>query len=249
VERLTIDLNCDMGEGCGNDAELMGYISSANVACGYHAGTRDTMRITCELAVSGGVAVGAHPGYPDRENFGRTNMDLPPAKVYQIVTDQIATLQAIAKEAGTSLAHVKPHGALYNQAARDPELAAAIADAVWDFDPELVLFGLSSSEYVEIAESRGLKVASEVFADRTYQVDASLTPRSEPNALITETDAALAQVLEMVRDGTVTAVSGEKIPIRAETLCIHGDGAHAVEFAGAIRKLLRDNNIEINATR
>jgi len=249
VDTLKIDLNCDMGEGCGNDAELMDHISSANIACGYHAGTLETMRATTELAVTKGVAVGAHPGYPDKENFGRTNMDLSPGEVYKIVADQISTLAEVAQTCGTSLSHVKPHGALYNQAARDPELAAAIAEAVRDLDQNLVLFGLSGSDYIDIAEGRGLKVASEVFADRTYQPDASLTPRSQSNALITDTDAALAQVLEMVRHGTVTAIDGRKIPIRAETLCIHGDGTHAVEFARAINKALRENNIKIGAMR
>lgn len=238
-----------MGEGCGNDAELMKYISSANIACGYHAGDRETMRRTVQLALEHGVAIGAHPGYPDKANFGRTNMNLPAEEAYEIVSDQISTLIAIARDCGTKLSHVKPHGALYNQAARSPDLAAAIADAVFDVDRSLVLFGLSGSDYIHIAENRGLKVASEVFADRTYQPDASLTPRTEANALIIDEQAALGQVLAMVQNGTVIAVTGERITIRADTICIHGDVAHAVRFAQAINRALTENNVEIGAIR
>lgn len=247
MDRLKIDLNCDMGEGCGNDAALMDFVSSANIACGYHAGDRETMLRTAEVAIEKGVAIGAHPGYPDRENFGRTAMNMSSKEVYEIVSDQIAALSEIVINAGGKLGHVKPHGALYNQAARDAELAAAIADAVYDFDPDLVLFGLSGSGYIAIAEKRGLRVASEVFTDRTYQPDGSLTPRSESGALIHDADTALAQVLQMIKKGVVTAVTGETVPIRAETICIHGDGANALKFAEAINRMLSENQIEIHS--
>ncbi len=243
--RATIDLNCDLGEGCGKDAELMKYISSANIACGYHAGDADTMRRTVELAIENGVAIGAHPGYPDRENFGRTELHLPPNEVRKIVTEQIEALHRIATSCGGKLRHVKAHGALYNQAAKDAELANAIASAVKDFDDSQVLFCLAGSEMLSIAEAMGLMTASEVFADRTYRADGSLTPRSQPNALIKEEATALEQVLQIVQQQTVTATGGQVIPIRAETICIHGDGENAVAFAKAIRKKLEDNSIEI----
>ena len=242
---MKIDLNCDMGEGYGNDAELMDYVSSANIACGFHAGDAATMRTTVETAIEKGVAIGAHPGYRDRENFGRIAMRLSPKKIHDIVTEQIATLNEIATTCGGKLTHVKPHGALYNQAARDSELAAAIAEAVFTIDANLVLFGLSGSVSIVEAEMRGLRTASEVFADRTYQPDGSLTPRIEPNALINDAQMAAAQVVQMVTQQTVTALDGQTVRIKADTICIHGDGSHALEFAGAIAAALAANNIKI----
>lgn len=235
-----IDLNCDMGEGCPNDAELMNYVSSVNIACGYHAGDATTMRTTAELANEKNIAIGAHPSFPDRENFGRTAMIMTPREVYDIVTFQIAALNDICHASGIVLSHVKPHGALYNQSARDTKLAAAIAEAVRDTNPLLVLFGLSGSVSIIEAERLGLRTASEVFADRTYQRNGSLTPRSEPNAMISDVDLAAAQALSMVRDGAVIAVDGVSTPVRAETICIHGDGEHAVRFAGAVRGKLSE---------
>ena len=240
-----IDLNCDMGEGCGNDAALMEYISSANIACGYHAGDAATMRTTVETALGKGVAIGAHPGYPDRENFGRIAMQLPPKKVQEIVAEQIAALSEIAVAAGGKLNHVKVHGALYNQAARDTELAAAIAEAVRDFDENLVLFCLSGSPMISEAEKLGLRTASEVFADRTYQPDGSLTPRTLPNALIYETDQAVRQAIQMLTTGGVTTVDGSRLNIRADTICLHGDSENALEFAISISRALAQNNIAI----
>ena len=242
---MLIDLNCDMGEGCGNDGELMKYISSANVACGFHAGDLDTMRRTVELAMNHGVAIGAHPGYRDRENFGRTPASLSTAEVVDIVAEQIATLKTVCEEFGASLHHVKPHGALYNQAAKDRELAAAIAEAVHGADPGLILYGLSGSFLISEARGRGLVAASEVFADRTYQPDGSLTPRTETDALIIASKDAAAQALQMVKLKTVTATTGETISIRADTLCIHGDGEHAVAFAKQIRRVLEESGITI----
>lgn len=244
---VTIDLNCDMGEGCGNDAELMDYVTSANIACGFHAGDAATMRRTVETAIEKSVAIGAHPGYPDRENFGRVAMQMPPNQVFDIVTEQIAALNEITITAGGKLSHVKTHGALYNQAACDAELAAAIAEAVLHFDPKLVLFCLSGSLMILEAEKRGLSTASEVFADRTYQSDGSLTPRSQPNALIYETMTAVSQAIQMVNERTVATASGGTIPIRADTICIHGDGENALEFARAINHALKANGVEIRA--
>jgi UPF0271 protein len=242
---VKIDLNCDMGEGCGNDAALMDYVSSANIACGYHAGDAATMEKTVEIALEKGVSIGAHPGYPDRENFGRTAMSMSAKDIIAIVTDQVSALGYIIQKMGGTLAHVKPHGALYNQAARDAELAAAIAEAVLAFDPALVLFGLSGSVSITEGERSGLTVASEVFADRTYQRDGSLTPRNSPGALILETESSVAQAMQMLTSGTVTTLAGETIPIRAETICLHGDGEHAVEFAAAIYQSLNEHNIEV----
>lgn len=244
---LKIDLNCDLGEGCGNDAALMDHISSANIACGGHAGDAETMRRTAGIAIEKGVAIGAHPGYADRENFGRRQMHLSATEVIELITDQIATLDTIVGSLGGRIAHVKPHGALYNHAARDPELAAAIAAAVAAYDPQLVLFGLSGSPSIEEGEKAGLTSASEVFADRTYRPDLSLTPRSEPNALITDPDHAVTQSLDMIKYGRVRTTDGTVAAIRADTICIHGDGPAAVEFAAAITDALAANDISIEA--
>ncbi len=234
-----------MGEGCGNDAELMKLISSTNIACGFHAGDRATMTDTVELAVVHNVAIGAHPGYQDLKNFGRTPMSLPPKEVFAIVVEQIDELRKICADRGAVLHHVKPHGALYNQAAKDRELAAAIAEAVASIDRGLILYGLSGSTLISEAESAGLKTASEVFADRTYQGDGSLTPRTQSDALITDSEASAAQALRMIRSGTVTSTTGEIVPIKADTLCIHGDGEHAVEFAKAIREALAITGVSV----
>jgi UPF0271 protein len=242
---MLIDLNCDMGEGCGNDAELMKYISSANIACGFHAGDAETMRRTVELAMDHGVAIGAHPGYRDRENFGRTAASLSRTEVLDIIREQIATLKTVCEDFGATLHHVKPHGALYNQAAKDRELAAAIAEAVHNAGPDLILYGLSGSYLISEADARGLITASEVFADRTYQPDGTLTPRTESNALISEAEDAVAQALQMIGSQTVTATTGKTFSIRADTLCIHGDGEHAGAFAKQIRQAFDESGIKI----
>ena len=243
----TIDINCDLGEGCGHDAELMGLISSANIACGLHAGDEDTMARTVELAIENAVAIGAHPSYADRENFGRTEMFLAQNEVFDLVAQQIFTLRRICDVAGAELHHVKPHGALYNQAAKDRNLAAAIAKAVNEVDEGLTLYGLSGSYLISEAAAVGLKTASEVFADRTYQNDGTLTPRSRPDALITDADASLSQVFQMIEEQSVTTTSGKTVPLRAETICLHGDGEHAVSFASKIRAALIDRGFEIRA--
>ena len=241
----SVDLNCDMGEGYANDRVLMDYVSSVNVACGFHAGDADTMRATVDAALEKSVAVGAHPSFPDREHFGRRDLTLSPGEVYSIVAEQINIFRAVCETAGTHMGHVKPHGALYNLAARDHETAEAIAKAVYDIDPRLILYGLSGSNSISAGDRVGLRTASEVFADRTYQADGSLTPRKELNALITHTAAAAAQALAMVRDGIVVSVSGEGVAVRADTICIHGDGPQAVQFAAAISSELKMNNIRI----
>jgi 5-oxoprolinase (ATP-hydrolysing) subunit A len=227
-----------MGEGMDNDALIMPYILSANIACGYHAGDEETMRETMELATRSGVAVGAHVSFYDRENFGRKEMQLSPEEAHDIVIRQLEIIDKVAGSMGIKLAHVKPHGALYNMSARDKELAATIAGAIREYDPSLVLFGLSNSHSIAEAKKLGLQTASEVFADRTYRDDGSLTPRSQPGALIEDIDKAVEQVLQMINSGTVTTTSGKEIPILAETICIHGDGKHAAFFARAIYKQL-----------
>jgi 5-oxoprolinase (ATP-hydrolysing) subunit A len=245
--RATVDLNCDMGEDAGNDKSILPFISTVNIACGYHAGDEKTIWQTIEGALKHKVAVGAHPSYLDRENFGRTEMDLPPEEVYELVTQQLLLFNEIANSVSAPFHHVKPHGALYNRSAKDKKMAIAIARAVKDFDERLILFGLSGSHSVHEAKAIGLKTASEVFADRSYQDDGSLSPRSVANALIEDISLATKQVLQMIKKGTVISVSGKEMPILAETICIHGDGKQAVKFAKEINRALKENHIDIKA--
>lgn len=240
--KLRIDLNCDLGEGAGHDAALMPLITSANIACGAHAGDLATMRETVALAQRYGVAVGAHPGFADRENFGRRELPLTPEEIRATVRGQIELLRAIAP-----VRHVKPHGALYNMAARDPVIADAIAAAVHEIDPALIVFAPAHSELACAALSRHLRVANEVFADRTYRGDSSLTPRSEPEALIHDGDAAVTQVLRMIREGVVRATDGTDVVIVADTVCVHGDGPTPVEFVRRLRAEFAAAGIEICA--
>jgi UPF0271 protein len=240
-----VDLNCDMGEGSGNESEIMPYISSANIACGYHAGDLETIIETISLAKKHQVAIGAHPSFPDRENFGRTEMHLSDAEIHELVLLQVEFLSEMARVAGESLRHVKPHGALYNMSAKKPMLAEIIANAVKDFEAGLFLFGLSGSCSIKEARAIGLSTASEVFADRTYQDNGNLTSRNEPNALIEDADKAVQQALQIVKEGVVTSVSGKQIPVIAETICIHGDGKYAVEFARKIYEALKREGVMI----
>ena len=247
-----IDINCDMGEAFGNypmpnDEILFKYISSANIACGFHAGDPKVMQDTVALAIQNNVAIGAHPGLPDLQGFGRREMKISPKEAYQITIYQIGALSGFVKAAHAKLNHVKPHGALYNMAARDVKLAQAIVDAIHDFDPSLILYGLAGSEMIIAASKIGLKSASEVFADRTYQDDGSLTPRSLANALITNEKDSLAQVLKMINQQQVISVNQKVISLKADTLCIHGDGEHAVEFAKTIHQTLKNEGITIKA--
>ncbi len=234
-----IDVNCDMGEGCENDEAIMPYISSANIACGYHAGNEQKMQETILRAIKYNVHIGAHPSFNDRDNFGRKEVTISPTEVYDLVIQQIHILQKIAKKNNTSLHHVKPHGALYNMAAKDPQLAKAIARAVKDFNNQLVVYGLSGSHIISEANALNLRTANEVFADRTFNDDGTLIPRSDANALITNSDHSIKQVMDIVQKGFVTAHSGKKLPISAETICIHGDGINAVEIAMQLKRRLR----------
>ena len=247
-----IDLNCDMGESfgawrMGNDLEILDHVTSANIACGFHAGDPTTMRKTVEAAVAKGVAVGAHPGLPDLQGFGRRTMAVSPAEAYDLTVYQIGALAAFVQAAGGRLAHVKAHGALYNMAAKDPQLSEAIARAVHDVDPDLVLFGLAGSETIRAAEKVGVRAAGEVFADRSYQDDGSLTPRSRPDAMIEDADRAAAQVRRMVCDGVVRSTSGAEVAVRADTLCIHGDQPGALAFVKRIRIELERAGVDVKA--
>lgn len=233
-----MDINCDMGEGIGNEVALMPYIDSANIACGFHAGDAATMREVILLCLKYNVNIGAHPSFPDRENFGRTLMQLPEPEVYDLVMTQLSGINDIARECGGKLHHVKPHGALYNMAAKNAVLAKTIAEAVKDFDVALVYYGLSGSVMIEEAKKAGLQTAQEVFADRTYQADGSLTPRSQGNALLADSPAVIKQVSKIIKEKKVNTIDGGEISIQADTICIHGDGEHAVEFAKAIYKLV-----------
>lgn len=227
-----------MGEGIGNEKALMPFISSANIACGYHAGDEATMQQVVELCLKFNVHIGAHPSFPDRKNFGRTEMLLSLSEVYAVVTDQLKLLHDIVIKMGTKMHHVKPHGALYNMAAKDPALAKTIAQAVKDFDCSLTYYGLSGSDMIIRAKAAGLQTANEVFADRSYQPDGSLTSRSLSYALLTNVDDVVKQVSTFVKESKVITVTGEEIFVKADTICIHGDGKHAIDFAEAIYKKL-----------
>jgi len=247
-----IDLNCDMGESygawrMGNDEAVLGFVSSANVACGFHGGDPSTMRQTVAAAVARQVAVGAHPSLPDLVGFGRRVMQITPQEAYDMVVVQVGALAAVAATQGTRLHHVKAHGALYNMAAKDAALAQAICRAVRDVDASLVLYGLAGSQLVRAAQDLGLRAAHEVFADRTYQDDGSLTPRNQPGAMIEDADTAVAQVLRMVREGVVRSTGGRDVPVQADTLCIHGDQPNALVFARALHDALREAGIAVRA--
>jgi UPF0271 protein len=236
---MQIDLNCDLGEGSPHDAELMALITSANIACGAHAGDESTMQRCIELAMRHGVAIGAHPGYADRDYFGRRELQLSISEIFQLVQEQVRLLQALVTFRGARLKHVKPHGALYNQAARDPLIATAVAEAVQQIDPSLVLYGLSGGELGVASRVIGQPFAAEVFADRSYRADGSLTDRSRPDALIENPAAGCAQVLRVIREGVIRTVDGTDLAVRADTVCLHGDGPDAVAFAREINEALR----------
>ena len=247
---MRIDLNGDVGESfgaytLGNDADLLRYVSSANIACGWHAGDPTTMRRTVKLAMQLGVAIGAHPGLPDLAGFGRRRMALTAEEVYEAVLYQIGALSAFVEAEGGKMRHVKPHGALYTMASTDRETADAVARAVRRFDVSLVLFGLAGSELMKAGQAQGLRTAGEAFADRTYQADGSLTDRKHYFALVDNGDAAAQQAIDITLHGKVRSHQGTELRVEANTICIHGDSPNAVGFAKAIRERLREAGVEI----
>lgn len=244
---MIIDLNADLGEGCANDEALLQLVSSANIACGFHAGDAQTIRQSVRWALQYAVAIGAHPSFPDRENFGRTEMQLPPETVYAQVVYQLGALAAITRAEGGVMVHVKPHGMLYNQAALDPVLADAIARAVFAVDPALRLVGLAGSELIRAGAKLGLATRQEVFADRGYQANGTLVPRGQPGALITRDELALQQTLEMVRHHRVRTVESTWAVVQAETVCLHGDGEHALAYARKLRASFAEYSIGVSA--
>lgn len=247
---MRVDINCDMGESfgayqIGADDKVMPYITSANIACGFHGGDPTVMRKTVAAASALGVGVGAHPSLPDLVGFGRRTMQVTPQEVYDLVIYQVGALLGFTRAAGVALRHVKAHGALYNMAAVQPPLADAIARAVRDVDSELILFGLAGNYMLTAAERVGVAFASEVFADRNYMKDGTLVPRSRPDAMVHEVDEAVRRAIRMVREGVVTDVEGNDIRIRADTICVHGDGPHAAEIARGLMAGLRAANIDV----
>lgn len=248
----TIDLNCDLGESfgaytIGADEAVMASISSANVACGYHAGDPSVMRRTVQLARDAGVAVGAHPGFPDLVGFGRRDMRIAPKDVEDLVLYQIGALAAIAHGGGIRLSHVKPHGALYNMAVKDRWLADAIARAVAAFDPSLILFGLPNSDLARAGQAAGLQVALEGFADRSYEPDGSLTPRSRAGAVIHDVDVVVERAVRMAAEGIVIASDGSELSIHVDTICTHGDTPGAQALTRALRAGLEKAGITVGA--
>ncbi len=237
---MRVDLNCDLGEGGADDEALLDGVTSANIACGFHAGDPSLMRRTVELALKKGVGIGAHPGLRDPEGFGRRAANLDPQEAFDLTLYQIGALRAFAP-----LRHVKAHGALYTMAARDRALAEALAKAVQVADPTLVLFGLAGSEMIAAARRFGLQAAEEAFADRGYRADGTLVPRGEPGALVESPDDVAARAIRMVKERKVAAVDGTDLSIRADTICVHGDTPGAPELVRALRAALAREGVEV----
>ena len=244
---LIVDLNADLGEGAGHDEELLELVTSANIACGFHAGDADTMRKSIESARDRNVAVGAHPSLFDRENFGRKELPVEPDEIFDAVMYQLGIFQAIAEAAVVRPNHVKPHGALYNMAVRDEKLADAIGRAIASVDPKLILFAPQNSALARAGKASGLQIAHEVFADRNYLSDGSLVPRTRPDALLDDPNEAAPRVVRMLREGKVRSVDGADIDVRAETVCVHGDTPGAVDFARVLRSRLEKEGVGIRA--
>ena len=245
-----IDFNCDLGESFGNyklglDEEVIKYISSANIACGYHASDPLVMSQSVKSAKENGVAVGAHPGFPDLMGFGRRNMSVQPNEAKAYVQYQVGALSAFCRANGVKLCHVKPHGALYNMAGKDYALSKAICEGIYEINPDIILLGLSGSQMLKAAADTGLRCAMEVFADRAYEEDGSLVARTKPGAVITDENESISRVIGMVKNGTVTAITGKEIPIQAQSVCVHGDGVKALEFVKKIKAALENEGIEI----
>ncbi|PWW07431.1 UPF0271 protein [Paenibacillus cellulosilyticus] len=247
---FTVDLNADFGEGFGaysfgQDEALLPYVTSVNIACGWHAGDPHTMREAVARSIAAGVQIGAHPGLPDRLGFGRREMAISPQAAYDYTLYQVGALQAFVHAAGGQLAHVKPHGALYHMANSSREIAAAISRAIHTLDSKLLLYGQSGSLLLEAGHAEGLRVVSETFADRTYQPNGKLTPRSQPNAMLDQTESAIAQAISMVCRSKAMTADGGEAPVVADTICLHGDGLHAAQWAKAIREALETANVRI----
>lgn len=240
-----VDINCDMGEGMPTDSIIMPYVSSVNIACGYHAGDHNTMARTVALALEHGVSIGAHPGLPDRSGFGRRAMSLSAEEIRSLVLYQVGALWGIVSAAGGRLTHVKPHGALYHMAEADPSVAGAIVSAVYSLDPALTLVGLSGGRLVDTASASGLTIAHEVFADREYRADGSLVPRGEAGALINDAHVSAARIANLLRTGRLTTVSGDELRLRCDTVCIHGDSPDVAEFAPRFVESLNGQGIAI----
>jgi len=243
---LQVDLNADLGEGSGRDAELFEFITSANIATGFHAGDSDTMHAAISAAMQHGVAVGAHPSFFDRENFGRKELKVPKEEVFDAVAYQLGIFQAIASALGVRPNHVKPHGALYNMAVRDEQLADAIGSAIASVDSKLILFAPDKSALARAGETHGLQIAREIFADRNYLNDGWLVPRTRPDALLHDPKEAAQRVLRMLREGKVRSVEGRDVDVRGETICVHGDTPGAVEFARELRTQLEHEDVRIS---
>ena len=242
---LCIDINCDMGEGMLNDALLMPFISSANIACGYHAGNEDIIKSTIELALENNVAIGAHPSYNDKENFGRLSQSISLIELAELISDQIFLFEKITNQMGCKIHHVKLHGALYNDGAKDALYSKIVAQTIQAIDPSMMLYGLSGSHSIKEARAIGLRTVQEVFADRTYQANGQLTPRYLDHALITDPIESAKQVLSMVLNQELKTVDGTMIAVIAETICIHGDHPGAVEIVKHLFNTLQQYQIEI----
>jgi UPF0271 protein len=246
---LVVDLNADLGEGAGHDDELLELVTSANIACGFHAGDANTMRRSIETARERNVAVGAHPSLFDRENFGRKELPVKPEEVFEAVVYQLGIFQAIAEAAGVQPNHVKPHGALYNMAVRDEPLADAIGRAIASVDKKLILFAPQNTALARAGERNGLQVAHEVFADRNYLSNGQLVPRTRPDALLHDPVEAAPRVIRMLREGKVRSIDGVDVNVRAETICLHGDNPEAVNFARTLRSRLEKEGVTIRAPK
>lgn len=242
---LRVDLNADLGEGAGHDEELLELVSSANIACGLHAGSAAMMRESILAAKNRGAAVGAHPGFDDRENFGRREMALPGEEIFALVVSQMQAFQAAANSLGLRPQHMKPHGALYNMAARDEEMADAIVRAILAVDAKLVLFAPASSALARAAEANEVRIAREVFADRNYMPDGSLVPRDRPDALLHDAEEAANRVYGMLNDNKVRAIDGSEVRLEADTICVHGDTPGAVQFAKQLRVALHQMGVVV----
>lgn len=243
----TIDINCDMGEGFPYDRELMPFITSANIACGYHAGSTELIKKTIELAMTHKVAIGAHPSFPDREHFGRLEMQLEESELQYIVSEQLYIFENQCQRMGATVHHIKMHGALYNMSAGNEALAQTLLSVLLPYKHKAILYGLSGSLFNRLAQRSGFTVAQEVFADRTYQPGGILTPRSEPGALIESEEEAVYQVLQMVLEKRVKTTTGTYTPVLADTVCVHGDTRHAALFAQRLHSMVNDNFITLRA--